>query len=133
MKLIDPTEVQLNEAFAVHVAGWKRVNISTNPSGDIGVWLKDEVLVWGSQPLGFTTSADAVLPFVDSIIRVNNNCGIWTVTLHFGYTVTGPSKSEMKANDFTGWAVESAEKCAFAKALVIALLRSKGVEIEFSK
>jgi hypothetical protein len=119
MKLIDPTDDQLNEAFAVHVAGWTHVVMN---AGKQLVGRLPPSSLYSVVPL-FTTSADAVLPWLerdafDVRISFSNTCDTWHVELLGRFT----SNRSFKA------AAET-----FPRACVIALLRAHGVEIEFTK
>lgn len=115
MKLTNPTDDQLNAAFAEKVAGWFRTErlgkqVLYDPEGG-------HVLIGDTRCMpSFTTSADAVLPFVSKLKEVGIHYleGDWYVRCW----------SEKK---------ECANCDSLPKACVIALLRAHGVEIEFSK
>ncbi len=124
MKLINPTDEELNAAFAEKVAGWGLLV----PSGFDG---KDHI---GIPPKGqrtgnaeivprFTTSADAVLPWLDQMNYIATCCPVsgskhhhCIITIHTWHTAE-------KIGD--------ANSQCFARAAVIALLRAHGVEVEF--
>lgn len=111
MKLLNPTDDELNAAFAEKVAGWTRTALYFYPPG-----LPNSMNVNQAFPLPpFTTSADAVLPFTKGLK--------WTsTTTDGGYVVRiNPGFNEAVAVNKD-----------FAAALAIALLRAHGVVVEFA-
>lgn len=120
MKLTNPTDDQLDAAFAERVAGLEWMEGEAEPGYDwIRGWHKDGEVIPDCPD--FTTSADAVLPWLekcaDSILPLGGPIVIMQI--------------EAK------WHVRIGEHRAthviFAKAAVIALLRANGVEVVFSK
>ena len=132
MKLTNPTDEQLIEAFALKVAGWKRGGMfcqgdAQQPPGWTVHGLTPPLpngqlpdFHWIADLPRFTESFDAVLPYLNShavrIDRYQSSCGDnaeWQVVLdendnHFGSDPLLP------------------------RAAAIALLRAHGVEVEFS-
>lgn len=118
MKLIDPTNDQLDRAFAEHVCGWNAVC-------RCGESMKfhsrfDHTPVELEEPLPyFTRSADAVLPWLentddpDAALRD----GLWSVAFYVD-----------KENNWV-----RGEDKSLPRAACIALLRAHGVEVEFTK
>lgn len=125
MKLVNPTDDELNAAFAEKVCGWTlhKENISVNPVGYIPHirWMdKEEVVQFNGEKLDFTASASSVLPWLEAAASSwSKECdgSIWC---------------EMPCNrgTFRGSLVHEQP---FARAAVIALLRAHGVEIEFTE
>lgn len=131
MKLTNPTDDELNRAFAEYVAGWVRVPQEStegciawtnpnNPYAQNRVWFDGRQYSCHGAHDGwpsFCTSADAVLPWLEK-----EGCAL-NVYSHPGkgyYTIvlcapTGDIKSSGKT---------------FARSAVIALLRAHGVEVE---
>lgn len=129
MKLIDPTDDQLNEAFAVNVAGWTDVRYEEGEHVDLDC---RSVYPWkgvrGTLPDGdrrmiprFTESADAVLPWLEKWNEY------WEATYYDG---TWHFAKERPKGDgmIYGWVKDR----SFPRAAVIALLRAHGVEVEFT-
>lgn len=126
MKLNNPTDDQLNAAFAEHVAGWKRIPAK----GDI-----PEMWNTGTDCLNqgggfawrvprYSKYADAVLPWLEKwpdveIHRVKDNG--WQVSIMDIRRY--PDRTE------TGVLAEAWED-TIARAICIALLRANGVEVE---
>lgn len=111
--LTNPTDDQLNAAFAEHVAGWHAEDAESGyrPGEDNSAWAPR-----------FTHSADAVLPWLekspfDVVQTYSNTCCMWTVRLLGRFTSN---------KEFVGQSEDGP-----AKAGVIALLRAHGVEIIF--
>jgi hypothetical protein len=122
MKLTNPTDDELNAAFAEKVAAWTKmeVNFGYINKGDKTPTVRKE---WRDstgalQSIGdthFTNSADAVLPWLDK--RKN---GWQAGKTERGYWV-----------NLGGY--EDSVGVTFPRAAVIALLRAHCVEIEFTK
>jgi len=131
MKLLNPTDEQLNAAFAEKVAGWR-------PSEqEIAAWQTwaqisgcdtsrdnaESTAKMCDRP-HFCTSADAVLPWLESWAYVDisrdtdYNAGPWSCGVakstdsQFGKLYHGPGET-------------------LAHAVVVALLRANGVEVTF--
>ena len=125
MKLTNPTDAELDAAFAEHVAGWM-----WRPERGGAWFLKSEYedpYSWvrimdakgadiGISGLRFTQSADAVLPYLEkkeesgSVIDAIRVGGKWSIIIHAEY---------------------SAEDESLPRACVIALLRAHGIQVEF--
>lgn len=110
-KLTNPTDDQLNVAFAETVAGWTLVTNSLGrlqPKDKDGHWIQD----WD-----FTQSADAVLPWLEKTDDPDAafRDGLWSVVFYVD-----------KENNWV-----KGEDKSLPRAAVIALLRAHGVEIEF--
>lgn len=122
MKLTNPTDAELNAAFAEKVAGYFSNPIfkpqhswcRKSPTGDIIV-----LNGLGALP-DFTTSADAVLPWLEKELLWNTQ-GVPGKRYITQVMIEGPPPM--------GY-VEGRDK-SFSKSAVIALLRAHGVEVEF--
>lgn len=114
-KLTNPTDDELNEAFAWRVAGWREGEL-----GDCRVWFdKTNAYVCDiSDAPNFTRSMDAVLPYLEKL-------PIWDITWDGKRATCGVS-----LDAYTFYYEATAETPA--KATVIALLRAHGVEVEFT-
>lgn len=130
MKLTNPTDDQLDAAFAEKVAGWTVIRQSILGGQYISRWCPPNtpdafnLLALDTKPPRFTQSFDAVLPWLekspfDVVQTYSNTCCVWTVRLQGRFTSN---------KEFVGKSEEGP-----AKAAVIALLRSHGVEIEFTQ
>lgn len=110
MTLTNPTDNQLNAAFAEKVAGWTLCWDEDSGGNRYEEWWNG--LEGPLDPI-FTTSADAVLPWLgkmDAIVTRSLSENDWRVVVPDGRCNSGPS---------------------FPRACVIALLRAHGVEVEF--
>ncbi len=126
-KLIDPTDAALNEAFAVEVAGYYVKEEFPGTDFPFTAWQGDRHLSqnrWASAkgPLehiqSFTSSADAVLPWLEK-----GKHG-WDSSFTEGQSLSG--------NYMVRFDGHIGRASTLPRAAVIALLRSKGVEIEFT-
>lgn len=132
MTLINPTDDELNRAFAEKVCGWvwTKIREARRINGDL---VEPELFVWCRQngefagnpwQHDFTHSADAVLPWLEkdhysfSIYYDQTTC-VWTVELMQRFTGTKTYRASCEES--------------MAKAAVIALLRAHGAEVEFTK
>lgn len=132
MKLTNPTDDELNAAFAEKVAGWKRVvthEISffdTNgiSCGKMAVPSLIEAFERNGlilrEPPRFTQSADAVLPWLEK-------WPLWSADK----TASGEIRVRVSMDAYTVY-FEAFDK-AFPRAVVLALLPAHGVEVEFTK
>jgi hypothetical protein len=115
MKLTNPTDAELNIAFAEHVCGWLE-------GGFIGssgkYWVNADSSYASDDLLRFTESADAVLPWLEKRLSWSRDSDgtVW-VELH-----TQPAT-------FYGCEFDD---LPFPKAAVIALLRAHGVKVELT-
>jgi len=120
IKLVDHSEDQINAAVAEHVAGWKRHDPLGNGNA---FWSVDGFHVAGYAH-HFTRSADAVLGLLEkwcgekefngpSIGMAAD--GEWIVSLHDGMD-----------------GLWSAKHKVLPTAISLALLRSKGISVEFT-
>lgn len=130
MKLLNPSDAELNAAFAEKVAGWRKqfndgwlgeaVGEGRNPHMD---WFSPEDGFKYShhelQLPPFTASADAVLPWLEKL-------GFWACQYSEGLVVISDDHMDCNSENMS-----SAE--TFPKAAVIALLRAHGVEVEFTQ
>lgn len=128
MKLINPTDDELNAAFAEKVAGWFRAErlgkqVLYDPEGG-------HVLIGDTRCMPqFTHSADAVLPWLERW-RDSGKGYVAMATIHSA------------AMQRTGWVVQVRDAetgplqeiihWSLPRAAVIALLRAHGVEVEFT-
>ncbi len=113
MKLVNPTNDELNAAFAVHVCGWARIAEAANVA-----FLVPETGAIGTPP-NFCGSVDASLGWLENRSKALNisYCDVqclWTVEI---------------VKYKTSW---KSEANTLSKAAAIALLRAHGVEIEFT-
>jgi hypothetical protein len=117
MKLTNPTDAELNAAFAEKVAGWKCFD-SDDPWG----WRDPSGQSWHRSHIPyFTTSADQVLPWLPKELFGD----FWQAAGGYaGVRVTIWSNDEIKA---------AGDDRSFAKAAALALLRAHGVQVEFTK
>lgn len=120
LHLIDPDDAQLNEAFALHVAGWKRLDYI-----DGGPWFKNPTDREPSNSVfyTFTTSADAGLPYLNRWEWSASGGAFPTafVTLRKPITPTRDNSAIHGESD------------TFPRAAVLALLKAHGVTVEFSQ
>lgn len=143
MKLIKPTDDELNACFAEKVAGWTYWKSKhghwhvTSPSGHVTVgdlYAKfdeetgeklPEVPWWKDAELpDFTQSAAAVLPWLEKhVAKIAHRCSQWEVLIHMGWS-GNEQMPFAKSNDFEYW------DRSFPRACVIALLRAHGVGVE---
>lgn len=121
MKLIDPTDDQLNVAFAEYVCGWIRRDM-----GKIGTHKKPDAFHsargWECNeinPTQFTTSSDAVLPWLEKCYCQIGFGPAWRVTIEGGRTNKINAATHLDDS--------------LPRAAAIALLRAHGVEVEFTK
>ena len=128
MKLIDPTDDELNAAFAEKVAGWTRFfseNLGAalfHPPG-----LPDAANVNKRFEVPrFTQSADTVLPWLEKW-RDGNTLFIAGTSI-FGERAWGVDLIDNSQN-FRQFVKDP----SLPRAAVIALLRAHGVEVEFTK
>jgi hypothetical protein len=115
MKLVNPTDRELDAVFAEKVAGWKYDESEK-------AWFHDGY--FDHRPLPFTQSADAVLPYLNkmewwNISRSDKPFSHCEVMIH-------------DADEVRGYRNAQAEHVDPIKAAVIALLRAHGVEVEFT-
>ncbi len=127
MKLLNPTDDELNAAFAEKVAGWHLGDESKNEFS--GYWYSSSgnVEKLGKDPMKFTTSADAVLPWLEKMPQwANESVGYGPkATRHYCRVFHRPKQSDISDNLYLGKAD------TFPRAAVIALLLAHGVEVEF--
>lgn len=120
MKLLNPSDDQLNACFAEKVAGWINQGRAKGVPALSNRWvLPDRSLV--EAPLQFTNSADAVYPFLPR----DKFGDFFTIDGGFmGYRVC--IRGETGHIKFEGQSESG------PKAIVLALLRAHGVEVEFT-
>lgn len=118
MKLTNPTDEQLNAAFAEQVCGWKWRTFPDGACPEIKHWrdVYGNIVSIHWPKYSFTTSADAVLPWLEKRqwVRVEL-CAFgepkWGISVMHGPIGMADT---------------------FPRAATIALLRAHGVEVEFS-
>jgi len=127
--LTNPTDDELNAAFAEKVAGALAVcdGMMRLPDAKCG---KQAFESWKRYP-EWATSADAVLPLLerDGWDWEHRFSTSWTAkkqTLE-SVTIWGPSKEFVARHDYVKG------ECTFPRAACIALLRAHGVEVVFTK
>jgi len=120
MKLLNPTDDELNAAFAERVAGWTCRTVD-DLSGERTYQRPDGANIVMERV--FTQSADAVLPWLEKRFRwecdfTGTGYQVWVSEMP-----PGPRKmADCVGSDKT-----------FPRAAVIALLRAHGVEVEFTQ
>jgi hypothetical protein len=117
-KMINPTDDQLDAAFAERVAGWWHADshTETNPA-----WNTGDGWTFHNGNGNFTQSADAVLPWLEK-------AGRWNVFRDDGFYEIELEDKPMP-DDGNWFAFDK----SFSRAAVIALLRAHGVEVEFTE
>lgn len=117
MKLTNPTDDELNAAFAEHVAAMSKADVEYHTAP------------WSMKPR-FTHSANAVLPWLEkegwSWERSSYAPEITGEAVHFEVRVSGPNENQ------SGYCRCVFSPDQFARAAVVALLRAYGVEVEFT-
>lgn len=133
MKLTNPTDEQLNTAFAEKVAGWsmKKTNPKDPVLGEEGEVFCAPGDGWNMNIPTFTQSADTVLPWLEKpdwmwcrkshTLKKHGDYG------YFEFWCYGPTKHQI------GYHCCADEPGQFPRAAVIALLRAHGVEVEFTQ
>ena len=110
MKLINPTDDELNAAFAVAVAGYVQRE---------GGWEIPPMRAIWTEPLDFTRSMNAVLPWLERTDWYAENLSHG----RFGTVLVEINQPEKAI---------TAEASSLPRACVIALLRANGVEVTFT-
>lgn len=118
MKLTNPTDGELNAAFAEGVAGWTRTNDGFWRSPDMAVGDDPKLFV----DVQFIASFDAVLPWL-----------LKTAWFNVSRSKERGAHCEIDACHDASSRCFLAESESVPRACVIALLRAHGVEIEFTK
>jgi hypothetical protein len=128
MKLINPTDDELNAAFAEKVAGWKLNAAGPSAFGtNLNPYWEDEKGRSQFDGPWFAYSADAVLPWLEKLgsswhcSHVKEEARGDYFEFYLGYIKDGK------------YPVFVVHESSFPRAAVIALLRAHGVEIEFTK
>lgn len=124
MKLVNPADEELNFFFATEVCKWKKTFKEPRPEWAacaIYGWVDERGADVPRQPW-FTDSADAVLPWLektgmDAQITYSDTCCNWVVIM---------------MQRFTGKKSFRGEGEQLPRAIVLALLRAHGVEVEVS-
>lgn len=108
----NPTDEELNVAFAINVCGW---HLGDGEGEFTGYWYtaNGTVAQLGRIPPRFTQSADLVLPWVEKhgMADITYGQGVWSIITR------NNSQADCKT---------------LARAVVIALLRAHRIEIEFT-
>lgn len=115
MKLTNPTDAELNAAFAEKVAGMEIVGLAR-------MWIRSGSN--GHAPIPhFTTSADAVLPWLEKTA--------WDAAggLNAEAVVRCDTRPQVHIREDKRFIAQAG---TFPLAAVIALLRAHGVEVEFT-
>lgn len=115
MKLTNPTDDELNAAFAEKVAGY---TMHLAPGCE---WRRKEIP-------HFTTSADAVLPWLEKF-GWKGTSSRWGATCMATVVV---NDCECTGAEYSAQQSYSHTQSPFPRAAVIALLRAHNVEIEFT-
>jgi hypothetical protein len=129
--LTNPTDAELNEAFAEHVCKWTRAG------------MMDEHVMWffdGAHDCGtpsWTQSMDAVLPWLDRCREI----GLWvTICDHTNginhgerdWLVSISNRDEREWNfDGNGWMFWEVANPSLPRACVLALLKAHGVGVVY--
>lgn len=120
MTLTNPTDDQLDAAFAGKVCGWKRIAEATNVAFEV-----PETGARGTPP-AFTRSFDAVLPWLEKWRDSGNGIAI-------GATITSAGPGwRVDIIDVNGSTTITMFSLSLPMAIVGALLRAHGVEVEFT-
>ena len=127
MKLFNPTDAELDAAFAEKVAGWKRTSRFDFSSVETYYpWFVPAANGSGSgfelAVTRFTRSFDAVLPWLEKT-------GRWNVFRD----VSGVYEIELEDNPMPDDGCWFAFNKSLPRAAVIALLRAHGVQVEFTQ
>ncbi len=125
MKLINPTDEELNAAFAESVARWS-YNSHYNDW-----YLKDgDSIAWsGRKTPEWTKSADAVLPWLAKYVT-ETGC-LWSITVRpDGLFLVNEGYQDESGPMLNGGHDADVEDKSLPRAAVIALLRAHGVEVE---
>lgn len=121
MKLVNPTNEQLNAAFAEKVVGWVWIPLAEGaPYWEGNYWMDREGVMHDPKASDclFTTSADAVLPWLEKTDDPDAayRDGLWSVAFYVD-----------KENNWV-----KGEDKSLPRAAAIALLRAHGVEVEYA-
>lgn len=117
--LSELTGAELNEAFAVEVAGWKRCRSPFQSKTDPSSRGWDDPKCYGRQELPkWSISADAVMPWLEKFdcVSISMNAGTWNVHI---YTESGSGET------FDMLVLGEADAPTFARAACIALIEWK--------
>lgn len=124
MKLTNPTDNELNAAFAEKVAGF---TMKRNHARKMNTWVAPDGEVWHVSRMEFNRSADAVLPFLPKTTEE----GWWNCS---GPSDKGLFFCEVQFGEDE--APVSREGRSWGKtpvlAMINALLKAHGVEVEFT-
>lgn len=120
MKLINPTDRALDRAFAIEVAGWR-----THPTESKKCFDQTSLSCYWSDVPEFTQSTDAVLPWLQKCAQVSIYMlgPVWRVSI------------DMKGTGIGAWWLYTGcdhHDKSLPRAACIALLRSKGISVEFT-
>lgn len=130
MKLTNPTDQELDAAFAVHVAGWNPV---CHCGDRMDMHRHDEhAPVQMDEPIpNFTRSFDAVLPWLEKQgwKGTSNRHGATCVAT---VTVLG-GKEGWDGTEHTATQDYTHTQSPLPRAAIIALLRANGHEVEFTR
>jgi hypothetical protein len=130
MTLTNPTDQELNWAFAEKVCGYFQNPIFKSNHSWCRKSSTGEIVVLdglGALP-SFTTSADAVLPWLEKQYVETGLKNYWSHSPAQHFT-SEPKIWQIRA--FRGNLQGIAESTTFPRACVIALLRAHGVEVNF--
>jgi hypothetical protein len=117
----NPTDEELNAVFAEKVAGWTRYAIpGVRDIWHNGMLSKDSFQFRMGEPPRFTTSFDAVLPYLEQFDGHTNGPDISFQQGQWEVVLNGCTTRDRAVH---GW---------LPKAAVIALLRAHGVTVEFT-
>jgi hypothetical protein len=126
MKLTNPTDKELEEAFAIHVAGWTKLNngewrspAKTKRIEKTGICTDDL-----EYPPSYATNTNAILPLLET--HTWRGCSYRSRSgSHFSARV------EVVDHEFNLVVGESER--SFPLAACVALLRAHGIEVEFTR
>lgn len=135
MTLVNPTDDELNRAFAERVAGWKWRDerggawFDKSDDPDPMKWVRiigpngGDIALDGG--LRWVSSADAVIPWLQNMwlsVVISEVIAGWAVRICY----RGDQSFERPLGHCDSWALDP----SFPRAAVIALLRAHGVEVE---
>lgn len=121
----DPTDDQLNAAFAEHVAGWRRLK---RDGGNQLIGVSGPSSLYSVIPV-FTASFDAVLPWLAKH-------DWWQIEQDRGIEKTHPPcwcSIFYHKDGAADYDTHVGQAHTPAKAAVLALLRARGLKVEFTK
>ncbi len=130
--MLNPTEDDLNAAFAEKVAGWKNVFKGEHTGIFYGYPPIPTGVGCGDAPLPrFTQSTDAVMPWLAR--HVTETGCLWSITVRpDGLFLVNQGYQDESGPMLDGGQGADVEDKSLPRAIVIALLRARGVVLNFT-